>query len=449
MKNKNRKTSHRTEPVERRTLFDRIVIQSPKRTRQTQQGWDAFFPYYAGYPETFARTLLESAHLPKDAAVLDPWNGSGTTTFSASNLGLASWGFDLNPIMIIVARARLLPPSEADSIEPLTREMMKGLRTDTRILAADDPLLGWFNRPAAAILRAIERRICDHLIGERTLTSDGVKLENISGLAASFYVALFSVCRELTARFRSSNPTWLCMPKQGERRVTADREKILSALRASLKSMAIALSQRSASQFEYGAVELKIADTTKAIVPASSIDFVLTSPPYCTRIDYSAATRIELALLYPLLSLKMEELGRRMIGSTRVPDHDIGVQESWGATCGRFLAQLRAHPSKASAGYYYKTHLDYFEKMASSMINVSMALKPKGAAILVVQDSFYKDIHNDLPCITVEIAASAGLRLRRRADFRLKRSMAGINPHSRMYNRPSGALEAVLCFEKA
>jgi hypothetical protein len=141
--------------------------------------------------------------------VLGPWNGSGTTTFSAAHLGLAAQGFDLNPIMVVVARARLLPPSEADSIEPLAREMLKGLRARELLLDDGDPLLGWFNRPTAVLLRTIEQRICDHLIGERTITPDGTKLQNISGLAATFYVALFSVCRQLTERFQSSNPTWL------------------------------------------------------------------------------------------------------------------------------------------------------------------------------------------------------------------------------------------------
>jgi DNA modification methylase len=433
----------------RRIVFDDLVIQSPKRTAQGQQGWDGFFPYYAGYPESFARTLLKSANLPAAAMVLDPWNGSGTTTYSAAHLGLHAQGVDLNPIMVIVARARLLPSSEADSIEPLAREMFKGIRARDSLLVDDDPLLGWFNRPSAALLRTIERRICDHLIGERTITVDGTKLENISGLAATFYVALFSVCRQLTQRFQSSNPTWLRKPKHGEKRVTSSRDKILDALKTSLKSMADTLAARHGEQSDVGTVALKVADSTKVLVPSSSIDFILTSPPYCTRIDYSAATRIELALMYPLLQLRMEELGRRMIGSTRVPDRDIAVMPAWGKTCAQFLKEIKVHPSKASAGYYLKTHLDYFDKMARSLAKVSEALKPCGAAILVVQDSFYKDIHNDLPTITAEMAGNAGLRLRRRDDFHLSRSMAGINPHTRAYQRPTGALEAVLCFEKA
>ncbi|MBL8806186.1 MAG: site-specific DNA-methyltransferase [Rhodospirillales bacterium] len=429
-------------------VFDDLVIQSPKRTAAVQQGWHAFFPYYAGYPENFAREILKSARLNQTAVILDPWNGSGTTTFSASQLGLASQGIDLNPIMLIIARARLLPPSEADSIESLAREMLKTVRGDDKLVSDDDPLLGWFYRPTAIFIREIERRIRVHLIGDRTVTPGGPKLENISGLAATFYVALFSVCRHLTGRYRSTNPTWLRKPKRGENRITASHEKILSTLHANLKSMATTLSECDARKIEYGAVTLRVADSTKTVLPASSIDFVLTSPPYCTRIDYSAATRIELALLHPLLNLRMEDLGRKMIGSTRVPDHKIAIQPTWGNTCARFLEKLKAHPSKASDGYYLKTHLDYFDKMAAALANISGALKTQGAAVLVVQDSFYKEIHNDLPTMTIEMAANAGLRLRRRCDFPLKRSMSGINPHSRIYERPAGALEAVLCFDK-
>ncbi|TAJ31047.1 hypothetical protein [Bosea sp. (in: a-proteobacteria)] len=430
--------------------FDSLLIQSPKRSLKVPRGWDGFFPYYAGYPESFARALLKSADLPRDAIVLDPWNGSGTTTFSASQLGLASRGFDLNPVMIVIARARLLSPSEADSLEPLARDSVKGVRADSRVVQPNDPLLWWFSPSTAALIRSLERRIRAQLVGGRTLNANGVRLDHISGLAATFYVALFSVCRQLAAPFRSSNPTWLRKPKVDEELISATREAILSAFVTSVKNMADALAHRAVeSQTDHTTAELQLADTSLTSLAEASADIVLTSPPYCTRIDYSAATRIELAVMQPLVEVEIEDLRRQMIGSTRVPDHHIEVDAAWGPTCCHFIATLKTHPSKASSGYYYKTHVDYFEKMARSLANISCGLKPTGAAILVVQDSYYKDIHNDLPGIITEMAAAAGLLLRRRDDFEFKRSMAGINPHTRIYKRAAGAVEAVLCFEKS
>ena len=50
--------------------FEKLIIASPKRTAQAQQGWEGVFSYYAGYPESFARALLRSANLPVDSVVL-------------------------------------------------------------------------------------------------------------------------------------------------------------------------------------------------------------------------------------------------------------------------------------------------------------------------------------------------------------------------------------------
>ena len=89
----------------------------------------------AGLKAALARLewSLKSIHLGPSAVVFDPWNGSGTTTRAASRRGLPSLGFDLNPVMIVVALARLLPFSEASSLVPLGREIVKRSRQVTAI----------------------------------------------------------------------------------------------------------------------------------------------------------------------------------------------------------------------------------------------------------------------------------------------------------------------------
>ena len=65
---------------------------------------------------------------------------------------------------------------------------------------------------------------------------------------------------------------------------------------------------------------------------------------------------------------------------------------------------------------------------------------------MVVQDSYYKDIHNDVPKIVSEMADDYGLSLRRRADFESNRSMVGMNKHARKYVAKRKNNESVLCF---
>lgn len=424
-------------------------VQSPKRSAADQAGWEGFFPYYAGFPEAFASAVLSNAKLSANALVLDPWNGSGTTTYVASSLGVNSIGLDLNPVMVLVARARLLPSSEADSITPLACEIVASARSMVETLSPADPLGIWFGDRTAATLRSIERSICRHLLGSLTLAKTGTHFDRVSGIAATNYVALFSLCRDLVSAFRSTNPTWLRQPNDTESRRGVPSDQIERRFIKKLSSMADALGACAVHPgAERGSVDIRLTDTTEAALPPEAVDLILTSPPYCTRIDYTAATRIELAVLHPLLTSSPKALGRLMTGSTRVPTRKIPESPEWGPGCLAFLDAVCSHPAKASGGYYYQTHLDYFDKICRSISQLSTALRPLGQAVLVVQDSFYKELHNDLPTFITQMAGHRGLDLKCRHDFYIRRSMSGINPGSRAYERRPGAVESVLVFEK-
>lgn len=433
-------------------LFENLNIPSPKQSRSSRRGWDAFFPYYAGYPSSFANALVRSAGLDPGAVVLDPWNGSGTTTQAASKLGFRAIGCDINPVMVIVSRARCLLPADGDSIEPIAKKVIRQASTATSNVAEDDFLLGWFDTEAAVSIRCIETSIRDHLLGTWTIRPDGTHFERMSSLAATFYVALFLTCRSLVSGFQSSNPTWLRRRKAGEAQISVERGAILNAFKFCLDAMssqlAVALSEPELDLCEQGAINIHLVDSTKLALPEASVDFVLTSPPYCTRIDYTAATRIELAVIAPLVNTTTSELSRQMIGSTRVPVDEIKADPKWGETCIKFLAAVKSHASKASSGYYLKTHLDYFNKLSSSIDRVSATMKRGAMAVFVVQDSYYKDVHNDLPTIVSEMGTHSGLTFLGSKEFRLARSMSGVNPFTRVYKRQTGAVETVLCFER-
>ena len=176
--------------------------------------------------------------------------------------------------------------------------------------------------------------------------------------------------------------------------------------------------------------------------------FVLGSPPYCTRIDYAMTTCAELSLLGFGRDSGFRDLRRELVGSATVPKVIPRTSEKWGSTCLGFLETLRQHTSKASATYYYKNHLQYFRSLSASIQEISRVLKPEGRCVLVVQDSYYKDLHNDLPVMLAEMATSRGLALEERCDFPLSRTMAGINPGSKGYRVSFSATESVLVFGK-
>jgi hypothetical protein len=431
--------------------FDQLEIPSPKR-RRVESSWSGFFPYYAGYSESFARALIRSASLPGTAVVLDPWNGTGTTTYAAAEAGIAGIGLDLNPVMVVVAKARLLSPAAVDGLVPLTSKIIKLTTSRDSPLEAEDPLLQWFVEHPAHAIRKLQQAITRLFLSDNSSVGEVTIWDKLSSLAATFYLALFSVCRKLTLQFRSSNPTWIKVPRQLEQRVWTSASQINQSFEIAIADIVSTLRQCARSSRLRGPhrtrVTIRCEDSANAAFRPNSADLVLTSPPYCTRIDYVTATRIELAVLQPLYALGLQDLRRRMLGTTVVPNHHIDPCPDWGPACIAFLKRLKAHSSKASSTYYYRTHLDYFDKIFRSLRRLSHAIKENGAAILVVQDSFYKDVHNDLPNIVREMVEFHGLNLVHRKNFTIRRTMAGVNPRARTYREHFSAIESVLCFAK-
>lgn len=419
-----------------------LEIVSPKR-KSGRDGFSEFYPYYAGFPEAFVRTILKSADLSPNSIIFDPWNGSGTTTAAASRLGFPAIGFDLNPVMVVIAKARLLPSTEASSLRSLAKAILDHSRKLSTALQQGDPLLQWFSPSAASKLRRIERSCAHHFVE----TSIGWTIDQLSSTGATFYASLFAASRRLISKFKTSNPTWIRIPKAPSERIAVEAQQIEALYLDVVSDLADYLTEKQEHQFQRLACEIKRADAT-CERPREQVDCVITSPPYCTRIDYAAATRIELALLSSLAQINPTELRHKMIGTTTVPKERVVPTESWGDTCVRFLRNVESHTSRASKSYYYPTLTDYFDKMARSIDQLATGLRQGGTAILIVQDSYYKDLRNDVPQVMIEMSKQRGLELVQRKDFASPQCMSRINSRSLAYSGRIGSTESVLCLTK-
>lgn len=425
----------------------KLVITNPKRGSAPLVGRDQWFPYYAGFSSEFAKNIVSSSSLTKGAKVMDPWNGSGTTTFSAVLNGYKGIGFDLNPVMAVVAKARLLPQSEIASVLPLLAEILKKAALTENTLFEDDPLEIWLAPEAAVAVRRIERAIYDLLVSS---SENGTCFDATSGmscLATFFYVALFRAVRSILQRFNGSNPTWIVRPSTTKSRSRPPAWRVRECFAGQVDEMVSgSLAMPKTWGNRAAAFRIGLASSESLPVQPESIDLILSSPPYCTRIDYGIATLVELAVMGFEVESRLRELRAGLIGTPTIHPDTPTPHASWGKTCIRLLDQVRDHPSKAAKSYYYKTYVQYFAAIARSLKELGRCLKPGGRCVLVVQDSYFKDVHVDLPGIFVEMAVPSSLRLQGRTDFPIRRTFGSINAASRNYRRTSSATESVLCF---
>lgn len=415
-----------------------MLIISPKRISETIEVKPFWYNYYAGYSHTFTQKIIESAELSADAVILDPWNGAGTTTLMSSVNGFQSKGVDLNPVMRVIATAKQATKSSVEFVNSRLNVISSNIRVPTR---DDDPLGAWFDAKAIESIRKIEKCI----LGEDLYASTTEKVLNLSAAQCLMYTALFNCVRTYLVNFIPSNPTWIKKPKNYTDKVDISWLKFKRQYISYVKDMIDGIS---VVEHDWSPTlsNIIVGSSTSLPVESSSIDFVLTSPPYCTRIDYGIATLPELSILCVNGENEVDEIRRKLMGTTTVPKSIEGKEIGLHSKCIEFLEGVKSHDSKASKTYYYKNLVQYFSDLNSSINEIDRVLKTNSKFICVVQDSYYKNIHCDLPRIVIEMAEMRHLKLLENIEFESKRNMANLK--AKQYRNKSIAFENVLIFEK-
>lgn len=425
-----------------------LELSNPKMDAEDKS--DSWYGYYAGYSPNFVRDVLTFLELPKDSLILDPWNGSGTTTQVAASLGYNFVGFDLNPVMVIVSKAKLTMSESQSRLRSMHQDFEKkfnALVLSKNVEVQNDPLEVWFKPDSVRLIRCAEQAIMavsqPRLIESRKNRS---WYSRINPTTAFFYVAIFKCIRSWLASCGCTNPTWIKEPAPKDR-AKISKMALLNDLESTIMVM---LEQTDAAISKSRNIngEIRLGSSLELPSASAQFDAIISSPPYCTRIDYAVATKPELALL-GIEGKALTRLRRSLIGSPTINGAAIEIQNEWGPTCADFLRKVAAHHARASKTYYYKNHAQYFQGIHFSLKELDRLLIKNGYCCLVVQDSYYKDVHNDLPTMFIEMTKLIGWKLLWRLDFENKRSIRQINGATKKYGKNALPIETAMLFQKS
>lgn len=428
-----------------------IRLNNPKRVSQNSPKHINWFPYYAGYSSEFVHDVLSRISLQKDETILDPWNGSGTTTTTAYRLGAKVIGCDINPVMVVAAKSALLEPGASPSLVPLSEEILH-VTDKVEISKGEDPLLTWYTPSSASGLRSIQVSIWRTLVNSNSTPSLRPEdISNLSTLASFFIIALMRTTRHFLTPFVGSNPTWIRRPDSLAKRIRPSKDVIFTHFKNEVRRMVGILEAASANGLEESrqglAPIISVESSTLLPFESGSVKAVVSSPPYLTRIDYAVATKPELAALGMSLSDNFDILRKSMIGTTTVRRSFL-PRNALGNSCRSFLDAVEQHYTKGSRNYYHKLFVQYFSDMSYSIEEIARLLVRGGNCVLVVQDSYYKEIHADLAQFITEMAQDYGLSLYDRHDFKWNRNMVRVNSRARKYRASTDAVESALWFRK-
>lgn len=369
-----------------------LDISSKQSSRRAK---NEFYRYYAGYSLEFARWALVKMNIAPGGVVLDPWNGSGTTAAACVDLGFSFQGYDINPVMVHLGRARVASTVDFE-------EAFEIINTVAYLLSSESE---------------IDIRTLGNAFRE-------VSISNISARSAAIS-ALFPLARQALRAQKTKNPSWYKKNSSFDG-IFFQKNALLEEWRSFLHDLTLWRPQNADDSGVHLLVES--GDSRKLPEHKQKFDGILTSPPYLTRLDYVQATLPEYILLkylediQEILRLRQSMLGSP-VTSRRTDDSINGLPN----TITALLNKIKSHHSKASSSYYFRFFSTYFVDLQISVQNISDILKSGAQSCMVVQSSHYKEIEIDLPAALTSIAADFGLQHFSSVEFDSRRSISIVN----------------------
>jgi hypothetical protein len=94
---------------------------------------NAICPYFTMFPLEYPLRIIEK-HKHTDPTVVDPFCGRGTTIYAARRAGLRSYGFDVSPIAVAIAKAKL-SSSSPQAVVSLAKRLVRKEPEDVPVSA--------------------------------------------------------------------------------------------------------------------------------------------------------------------------------------------------------------------------------------------------------------------------------------------------------------------------
>lgn len=412
------------------------IFPSTKLAASDKQQAAAWLPYYAGYSQDFVRAAIDSLGLLKGSLVLDPWAGSGTTSLVCRAKQVSSLAVEINPVVAHFATARLNAPEvsakQRSSLEKTLRSCFVNKEASTCGLG--DPI--------SLAVSAIQRL---RYFEKEFLTQDqetlGLK-RSARALNPTFSILLSSIlsaARSTSKVSVGSNPTWPQLPTE---KVSIESVELYEQAGARLAEM---LSVSDSNKTEGKVIQL-VGNSSTIPVRKNVFDAIITSPPYLTRIDYVMSMLPELICYFG--TSEISELRRNSMGTPMIRKCIPEASKEWGGLCLDTLSAVRTHGSYAAQSYYFKTMVQYFADASASLGEIRRTLKPRGIALLVVQNSYFKDIELPLGEIYVDMAKNLfrGAEIISRLPVNV--SLSNINSKSRKHQDTKRLYEDVIAIYK-
>lgn len=313
--------------------------------------------------------LQEVQTLPTGSVVLDPMMGYGTVMRVAAGRGHSAVGRDVDPLAVLMTRVWTTPINTGELLDDAKNVIRAAQQlNDEQIILPwmDDPetrtfIDYWFGQPQQDALRRLSFLL-------HSLTS---ATGNALQVALSKIIITKNQGASLARDVSHSRPHRVC-----EHNTYSVYEGFLQAVRQ--------LARRLAQEAPPGTADIALGDARCLTIGDSSVNAVITSPPYLNAIDYLRGHRLALVWLgYRLTELRAIRSGS--IGVERAPAaHEQQALITHIIEHMQLDGELPRRQQRMIERYILDLH--------AMLSEIRRVLRPDGRAVFVLGDSCIKGV---------------------------------------------------------
>jgi len=418
-----------SERIEVNRELDRRLVTFQANKSEPLYRW---FKYKEGFSSAFVRYCLRKLS-SSSGMLLDPFAGAGAALFASRDMGWNGIGIELLPVGLKVIKARL----------GMDRVSAAKLQRQLKRLEQNSPWDRYDNGHAfnhipitrGAFVPDTEKQLSSYrAYCERSIRDPSVR--------ELFDFAAFSVLEEVS--YTRKDGQYLRWDRRaGKKRTSSRFDKGLiptfsEAIRRKLRMIAqdVATTHNKRGLFgpdpaRRGQLDVRLGSCLE-ILPkllGQSIDFVLTSPPYCNRYDYTRTYALELAFLgynaEEVKKLRQEMLSctvenKEKVAELKLMYDRLGQQGRFRRADSAFKEQaallevLHVLERKNRAGKLNNNNIprmirNYFYEMSFVVLELSRVLKPGGKVVMVNDNVRYAGEELPVDLILSDFAGAHGL----------------------------------------
>ena len=354
-------------------------------------------PYKGKFYPQLAKGLINLSGVSTGSKVLDPFCGSGTTLLEGYLNGLRTFGCDMHPLAAKITRAKTgILEVEPDLVTDVVATLLASLDGAPKKFSSDldqfppdciNEIQNWFANPIAQKLNWILKTI----------------RQGSAGAMKEFLeIVLSSIVREVSQQDPSDLRIRYRKKKLSDCDVLGSFKEELSRQFSRVERFWKVRGYAPHRFHQAVAVQgdNKDAQTFNSLgLDDSSIDLVLTSPPYAMALPYIDTDRLSLLTLFGASStarrpLEQELTGSREISKSEKHSFEQRLEEdgSLPKVCRDFIQTIYSKVSKSEDAGFRKLNMPallfrFLDDMASAFGQIHRVCRPGAEAMIVIGDS--------------------------------------------------------------